>query len=92
MSSSRFSAVQTASQRPVIAVESLQKRSEHFGSQVFSFETMRKYVPSSAVQEVVDVINNRKKITQSTAGLISLGMKEWAISKGVNIIHIGFSL
>ena len=83
MSNSRFNAVQTASQRQPIVVESLQKRSEHFGSQVFSFETMQKYVPSSAVQEVLDVINNRKKITQSTAGLISLGMKEWAISKGV---------
>ncbi len=83
MTNFRFNAVETVLKRKAIKVKSLKKRSEHFGKKVFNFNTMRQYVTANAVDQVLDAVKSRKKIKESTADLIALGMKEWAISKGV---------
>ena len=67
MNSLRFDAIKTVLGRETIKVKSLKKRSNHFGENVFDFNTMRQYVTTSVVVEVLDAIQNRKQINEGTA-------------------------
>ncbi|NBL65249.1 glutamine synthetase type III [Flavobacterium sp. NST-5] len=83
MSTVRFKALaQTADRKPV-AFEEADKKSAIFGSNVFNDKSMRQFLTQDAYQGVRDAILHGKKIDRKLADYIALGMKEWALSKGV---------
>lgn len=83
MSNLRFNTISKVHERKPLKHKSIKKRSAHFGEYVFSPNVMRQYVSEDILDEVVDAIYNKRKINGNAADLIALGMKEWAISKGV---------
>lgn len=83
MSTFRFQALaQTAGRKPV-KFEELERKSAIFGSNVFNDKAMRQFLTQDAYQGVKDAIQYGKKIDRKLADYIALGMKEWALSKGV---------
>ncbi|WP_447637642.1 glutamine synthetase III family protein [Flavobacterium microcysteis] len=83
MSTFRFQAlVQTAGRKPV-KFEELERKSAIFGSNVFNDKAMRQFLTQDAYQGVRDAVQQGKKIDRKLADYIALGMKEWALSKGV---------
>lgn len=83
MSTFRFQAlVQTAGRKPV-KFEELERKSAIFGSNVFNDKAMRQFLTQDAYQGVKDAVQQGKKIDRKLADYIALGMKEWALSKGV---------
>ncbi|MCY1499163.1 Glutamine synthetase [compost metagenome] len=83
MSTFRFQALaQTAGRKPV-KFEELERKSTIFGSNVFNDKAMRQFLTQDAYQGVKDAIQHGKKIDRKLADYIALGMKEWALTKGV---------
>jgi len=83
MSKIRFQALaETLHRRPVKVVEDI-KRSELFGFNVFSENTMRQYLTKDAFKGVMDAIDHSTKIDRKIADQVASAMKEWALSKGV---------
>jgi len=58
------------------------KISDYFASNVFSEETMRRYLSDEAFNSVMQAIRNGTKIDRSMAAEVASGMKAWAMSKG----------
>ncbi len=83
MSTFRFQALKEASSRKPVAVEELDKKSLIFGSNVFNDKAMRQFLTSEAYQAVKSAVQHGTKIDRRLADYIALGMKEWALSKGV---------
>ncbi|WP_300486573.1 glutamine synthetase III [Flavobacterium sp.] len=83
MSTFRFQALKEASSRKPVAVEELEKKSLIFGSNVFNDKAMRQFLTSEAYQAVKNAVQHGTKIDRRLADYIALGMKEWALSKGV---------
>ena len=83
MATFRFEALKTASSRKPIAVEELDKKSIIFGSNVFNDKAMRQHLTSEAYKAVRAAIDYGTKIDRKIADYIALGMKEWAMTKGV---------
>ncbi len=83
MASFRFEALKAASNRPAVSVADLGKKSEIFGSNVFNDKAMRKHLTSEAYKAVRSAIDHGVKIDRKIADYVALGMKEWAMSKGV---------
>ena len=83
MSTLRFEALKVSSARKPVKFEELDKKSAIFGSNVFNDKSMRQYLTSDAYQGVKDAVQHGKKIDRKLADYIALGMKEWALSKGV---------
>ena len=83
MASIRFEALKAASNRTTVMVEELPRKSEIFGSNVFNDKSMRQHLTSEAYKAVRSAIDHGTKIDRKLADFIALGMKEWAISKGV---------
>jgi glutamine synthetase len=83
MSTIRFKALDKASSRTAVHVEELEKKSIIFGSNVFNDKTMRKFLTSEAYKAVKSAEQNGTKIDRKLAEYIAMGMKEWALSKGV---------
>lgn len=83
MSTFRFQALKEASSRKPVAVEELDKKSLIFGSNVFNDKAMRQFLTSEAYQAVKNAVQHGTKIDRRLADYIALGMKEWALSKGV---------
>lgn len=83
MASFRFEALKAASNRPAVAVADLGKKSEIFGSNVFNDKAMRKHLTSEAYKAVRSAIDQGVKIDRKIADYVALGMKEWAMAKGV---------
>jgi len=77
MSTFRFQALKE------VAVEELDKKSLIFGSNVFNDKAMRQFLTSEAYQAVKNAVQHGTKIDRRLADYIALGMKEWALSKGV---------
>ncbi len=83
MSKLRFEAIKETFNRKPIEVIPIKKRSEIFGANVFSIETMRDFLDKISYQSVLDSIKKGKKIERTTAEAVAAGMKSWASSKGV---------
>jgi glutamine synthetase len=83
MSTFRFQALkETANRRPV-KVEELDRKSAIFGSNVFNDKAMRQFLTPEAYQAVKSAEQHGTKIDRRLADYIAMGMKEWALSKGV---------
>ncbi|MBW3520096.1 glutamine synthetase III [Flavobacterium sp. NKUCC04_CG] len=82
MSTLRFRAIEKAASREVVKVEELGRKSLIFGDNVFNDKSMRQFLTPQAYQAVKNA-QNGIKIDRKLAEYIALGMKEWALSKGV---------
>lgn len=83
MSTFRFQALQQAQGRKPVKVEELDRKSAIFGSNVFNDKAMRQFLTSEAYQAVQSAVQHGTKIDRRLADYIAMGMKEWALSKGV---------
>jgi glutamine synthetase len=83
MENSRKASVRTATQRKKINVKLPNKRiSEYYGENVFTEDTMKKYLSEDAFYGVKEAINAGTKIDRGTADQVAAAMKSWAIEKG----------
>ncbi len=82
MSTFRFQALRKATDRKPVHVEELDRKSIIFGSNVFGDKAMRQFLTSEAYKAVKAAADG-VKIDRKIADYIALGMKEWALSKGV---------
>ena len=83
MSILRFQALKDAAHRKPIKFEESGKKSALFGANVFNEKAMKQYLTSEAHKAVKDAILQGSKIDRKLAEYIAIGMKEWALSKGV---------
>ena len=83
MSSIRFQALKEASNRKLVDFQESGKKSILFGSNVFNDKAMRQYLTSDAFKGVQGAVQHGTKIDRKLADYIAMGMKEWALSKGV---------
>lgn len=74
--------LQTANRRPV-KVEELDRKSAIFGSNVFNDKAMRQFLTPEAYKAVQSAVQHGTKIDRKLADYIAMGMKEWALTKGV---------
>ncbi len=79
----RFNALNETLKRKPIDFEENTKRSEIFAQHVFDENSMRQFLTSEALNEVLNAMTHGKKIDRKIADQVSSAMKEWAISKGV---------
>lgn len=83
MSLLRFKAVQEASDRKAVAVETPADRPEKFyGEAVFNRQKMFEYLPKATYDQLVDAIDNKQPISRQLADSVAAGMKQWAIENG----------
>ncbi len=82
MSTLRFQAIKETLNRPKVPVDESQRRSAIFGQNVFNEASMRQYLTKEPYNSVIDAVEHGTKIDRRIADQISLGMKEWALSKG----------
>ncbi|RZK01671.1 MAG: glutamine synthetase type III, partial [Flavobacterium sp.] len=78
-----FQALHDASKRKPIEFEESDRKSTIFGSNVFNQASMKQFLTSDAYKGVQDAMQHGKKIDRNLADYIAMGMKEWALSKGV---------
>lgn len=83
MSTLRFQALKEASGRKPVKFEEAGRKSELFGSNVFNDKAMKQFLTSDAYKGVKDAVQHGTKIDRKLADYIAMGMKEWALSKGV---------
>lgn len=83
MSTFRFQALKETAGRKPVFVEELGRKSEIFGQNVFNEKSMRQFLTSEAFAAVKNAMVHGTKIDRKLAEYIALGMKEWALSKGV---------
>lgn len=83
MSTIRFQALQTTLGKKPVKVEELDKKSAIFGSNVFNDKAMRQFLTPEAYKAVQSAVQHGTKIDRKLADYIAMGMKEWALSKGV---------
>ena len=82
MSTFRFQALRKATDRKPVHVEELDRKSVIFGSNVFGNKAMRQFLTPEAYKAVKAAADG-VKIDRKIAEYIALGMKEWALTKGV---------
>jgi len=83
MATLRFQALNEASSRKPVHFEETDRKSIIFGSNVFNEKAMKQYLTSDALKAVQSAVLNGTKIDRKLADYIAMGMKEWALSKGV---------
>ncbi len=83
MSTLRFQALKEASGRKPVKFEEAGRKSDLFGSNVFNDKAMKQFLTSDAHKGVKDAVQHGTKIDRKLADYIAMGMKEWALSKGV---------
>ncbi len=83
MSTLRFQALKETAGRKPVEVEELDKKSIIFGSNVFNDKAMRQFLTPEAYKAVRNAVQHGTKIDRKLADYIAMGMKEWALSKGV---------
>lgn len=84
MSTSRFNAVEKASNRkPVAAVIPPVKVSEYFGENVFNRKAMKKYLSKETYGILTQAIDTGTPIDREIANHVAAGMRMWALEKGV---------
>ena len=83
MATLRFQALKEASNRIPVKFEEIDKKSTIFGANVFNDKAMKQYLTSDAFKGVRDAVQHGTKIDRKLADYIAMGMKEWALLKGV---------
>jgi len=83
MSTLRFQALKEASGRKPVKFEEAGRKSDLFGANVFNDKAMKQFLTSDAHKGVKDAVQHGTKIDRKLADYIAMGMKEWALSKGV---------
>jgi glutamine synthetase len=83
MATLRFQALNEASSRKPVQFAEMNRKSLLFGSNVFNEKAMKQYLTSDALKAVQSAVLNGTKIDRKLADYIAMGMKEWALSKGV---------
>ncbi len=83
MATLRFEALKTAAARKSIKFDESDRKSHLFGSNVFNDVSMKNFLTEDAFKGVKDAVQHGKKIDRKLADYIAIGMKEWAMSKGV---------
>src|SRR6476620_11571000 len=83
MSTLRFQALKDASGRKPVKFEEADRKSAIFGANVFNDKAMKQFLTSDAYKGVKDAVQHGTKIDRKLADYIAMGMKEWAMSKGV---------
>ncbi|MFY7665696.1 glutamine synthetase III [Flavobacterium sp.] len=83
MSTLRFRALQEASSRKPVKFEETDRKSVLFGLNVFNQRAMKQFLTPDAYKGVQDAIQHGTKIDRKLADYIAMGMKEWALTKGV---------
>ncbi len=83
MSSIRFQALKEALNRQPVHFEEMGKKSALFATNVFNEKSMKQFLTSDAYKGVRDAMRHGSKIDRKLADYIAMGMKEWALSKGV---------
>ena len=83
MANLRFQALKEASNRTNIKFEEINKKSIIFASNVFNDKAMKQFLTSDAHKAVKDAVQFGTKIDRRLADYIAMGMKEWALAKGV---------
>ncbi|MCB9426793.1 MAG: glutamine synthetase III [Flavobacteriales bacterium] len=83
MAALRFEALKQTLNYKEIEVVQKEKRSDLFGLHVFNQSKMRQYLSKEAYSSVKKAIEKGTKINRNIADVIAIGMKEWAMSKGV---------
>jgi len=83
MATLRFQALKESSNRTPIKFEEAGRKSAIFGSNVFNDKAMKQFLTSDAFKGVRDAVQHGTKIDRKLADYIAMGMKEWALSKGV---------
>lgn len=82
MATLRFHAVKESLKRKSLEINESKRRSEIFGQNVFNELAMRQFLSKNALTSILEAIEKGSKIDRLLADHISIGMKEWAISKG----------
>ncbi len=83
MATLRFEALKVASSRKPVKFEECDRKSNIFGANVFNDKAMRQFLTEDAFRGVRDAVQYGTKIDRRLADYIAMGMKEWALSKGV---------
>ena len=83
MATLRFQALKETSGRKPVKFEESDRKSTIFGSNVFNEKAMKQFLTSDAYKAVQDAVQHGTKIDRKIADYIALGMKEWALAKGV---------
>ena len=83
MTTFRFQALKDASGRKPVKFEESGRKSDLFGLNVFNDKAMKQYLTSDANKGVRDAVEHGVKIDRKLADYIAMGMKEWALSRGV---------
>ncbi|RZJ35544.1 MAG: glutamine synthetase type III [Flavobacterium sp.] len=83
MATLRFEALKVASGRKPVKFEECDRKSNIFGANVFNDKAMRQFLTEDAFRGVRDAVQYGTKIDRRLADYIAMGMKEWALSKGV---------
>lgn len=76
-------ALKEASGRKPVKFEEADRKSNIFGANVFNDKAMKQFLTSDAYKGVKDAVQHGTKIDRKLADYIAMGMKEWALSKGV---------
>ncbi|HLA55939.1 MAG TPA: glutamine synthetase III [Flavobacterium sp.] len=83
MATLRFQALKEASSRKPVKFEEADRKSNIFGANVFNESAMKHFLTKDALKGVLDAVQYGTKIDRKLADYIAMGMKEWALSKGV---------
>jgi len=84
MSSIRFKALQEAISRQPVNVElPSNKVSDFFGTNVFSYEVMQKYLSEGVLKTLRAAMESNIPIDMATADEVAIAMKTWALENGV---------
>lgn len=82
MSTLRFEVLKKAINRIPVLIEEQGRRSEIYGSNVFNYDSMQRYLTKDAFKSVQNAIEHGTKIDRKMANQVAAGMKDWALSKG----------
>jgi glutamine synthetase len=80
----RFEALKDAFSRTPRIVEAPSKKvSDYYACNVFTYDTMRKYLSEESYKKVMEAIDKGTRIDRKIADQVASGMKAWAMEHGV---------
>lgn len=82
MSTLRFKALEKTVNKQAEKIVIEEKLSTLFNQNVFSYNTMREYLPKPAFKAIISAKEKGTKIPREFADQVASAMKDWAISKG----------
>ncbi len=72
-----------AASKPPVVPPGLSDPEKLFGSDVFGYTAMEKYLPKDVFKSLKHTIERGQAIDSKTADVVAAAMKEWAMAKGV---------